>query len=296
MQPHEALIKLIESNRPWIMERVLKYADEIGYMPYIPKEPALWLAALEKISQTFAHAVHSGVIAPMQAVHVHGGNPIRNFAIEEAQNHRRHGVDFPIFLVVLKYIEESYLDLIRHKGGEIEQMIECLDALRLFFDFLAIEFSVAWADILSNEASEEHRQATKQLEEKNSLLSQEHAAQQELIDKLEAFQGQLLQSEKMASIGLLAAGIAHEINNPVAYVFSNLGTLEKYLTDMFMLFEMYEAAEPHMQCLGDKLTKVVEFKQQIELDFLKQDIRALLAESREGLQRVKKIVLDLKDF
>jgi len=109
-------------------------------------------------------------------------------------------------------------------------------------------------------------------------------------------QNQLLRSEKMASIGMLAAGVAHEINNPVGYVFSNLGTLEKYLTDIFTVVSKYEAAERAMDENSPAIKDVRQFKSQIDLDYLRSDIRTLLAESREGLMRVKKIVIDLKDF
>ncbi|MCX8087578.1 MAG: ATP-binding protein [Rhodocyclaceae bacterium] len=96
---------------------------------------------------------------------------------------------------------------------------------------------------------------------------------------------ELLQSEKMASIGQLAAGVAHEINNPIGFVNSNLGTLGRYVEDLLKLAEL-GAATPAGEAL----------KQQIDLDFLKQDIVALLKESQEGLDRVRKIVANLKDF
>lgn len=142
----------------------------------------------------------------------------------------------------------------------------------------------------------ELRRIAKELEDKNAALQHEHGELQALVKKLEDFQNQLLQSEKMASIGLLAAGVAHEINNPIAYVFSNLGSLEKYLSEMFTLIAMYEAQEDKMVCLGDELEKIRTFKQQVDFGFIKQDTLSLLAESREGLNRVKKIILDLKDF
>ena len=109
-------------------------------------------------------------------------------------------------------------------------------------------------------------------------------------------QNQLLQSEKMASIGLLAAGVAHEINNPIGYVYSNLGTLEKYLADIFAVLTKYEAAERMMDRPDQEIEEIRQFKARIDLDYLREDIKSLLAESREGLMRVKKIVLDLKDF
>lgn len=96
---------------------------------------------------------------------------------------------------------------------------------------------------------------------------------------------QLLQSEKMASIGQLAAGVAHEINNPIGFVNSNLGTLGSYITDLLSLTEVM-ACCPEGKAVAEK----------IDLDFLRSDIPALLAESKEGLNRVRKIVQDLKDF
>jgi signal transduction histidine kinase len=121
---------------------------------------------------------------------------------------------------------------------------------------------------------------------------------QELTDlnaKLSMAQEQLVQSEKLASIGQLAAGVAHEINNPIGYVFSNFGTLEKYCADVLEMLRVYEAAEAS---IGDPvvLQAVRAVRERIDLDFLVQDIPALMAESKEGIERVRKIVQDLKDF
>ncbi|MFT3859486.1 MAG: ATP-binding protein [Aquabacterium sp.] len=113
--------------------------------------------------------------------------------------------------------------------------------------------------------------------------------------RLSATQDKLVQSEKLASIGQLAAGVAHEINNPIGYIFSNFGTLERYLDDLFKMLSAYEAAEARLMSTPDGQA-LRELRQQIELDYLKQDIPALMRESREGITRVRKIVSDLKDF
>ena len=114
-----------------------------------------------------------------------------------------------------------------------------------------------------------------------------HAQVSQGARALERTQAQLLQLDKMAALGQLAAGIAHEINNPISYVSSNLGTLEKYIA-----------------CLQQALDAQAPFKasdtstpgNDTELEFIRHDLPNLLQESRDGIARVMKIVQDLKDF
>jgi len=122
-----------------------------------------------------------------------------------------------------------------------------------------------------------------------------HEALKEANGRLSEAQDKLVQSEKLASIGQLAAGVAHEINNPIGYIFSNFGTLEKYLDDLFEMLAGYEAAEQELA--GTPIAaRLKALRERVELDFLKDDIPTLMAESKEGITRVRKIVQDLKDF
>lgn len=126
-------------------------------------------------------------------------------------------------------------------------------------------------------------------------LEKEKRAQQVLIGKLEDAQNQLLQSEKLAAVGQLAAGVAHEINNPIGFVNSNLSSLERYLGDLLGLVASYDKSDALLSD-PDLRSSIKAAKAAIDYDFLCEDSAQLIAESRSGLERVKRIVQDLKDF
>lgn len=121
-----------------------------------------------------------------------------------------------------------------------------------------------------------------------SDINANSSEQDQLNARLEQANRQLLQSEKLAAIGQLAAGVAHEINNPVGYVYSNLQSLGAYLEDLFRLTDAVDAGA----CLED----LQAIKKNIDYSFLKDDLKDLLAESREGIERVKTIISAMKDF
>ncbi len=119
-------------------------------------------------------------------------------------------------------------------------------------------------------------------------LVENYRALKDTNDRLAEAQSQLLQSEKMASIGQLAAGVAHEINNPIGFVNSNLGSLRRYVEGLLALLQAYEGGQPR-EALGP-------LRDAADIEFIAEDLPILLKESEDGLNRVKKIVQDLKDF
>ncbi len=126
------------------------------------------------------------------------------------------------------------------------------------------------------------------LESKNQELS-------EAYSELEQTQAQLLQQEKMASVGQLAAGVAHEINNPVGFISSNIGSLGKYVERLSGFISFLDES---LKKINDTelQAKVTTQKKKLKLDFILEDIQDLITESLDGCERVKKIVQDLKSF
>jgi PAS domain S-box-containing protein len=120
--------------------------------------------------------------------------------------------------------------------------------------------------------------------------------QQQLIARLREAHDQLLQSEKMASIGQLAAGVAHEINNPIGFVNSNMNTLSGYVDTLLSVARAYHEAVLEAAPGSALAARVESIDRAADLGFLKEDIGDLIAESLDGLKRVRDIVQSLKDF
>ena len=154
-----------------------------------------------------------------------------------------------------------------------------------------------------DERTEALSQAMKQLEadvaertRSRDLLQAQYEQLESLHHRLGEAQSQLLQSEKLASIGQLAAGVAHEINNPIGYVHSNIGSLDNYIRDLLDLVARYEAAEAALPSESPERGELAGLRARVDLPYLREDIPVLMRESKEGISRVRKIVQDLKDF
>jgi PAS domain S-box-containing protein len=126
-------------------------------------------------------------------------------------------------------------------------------------------------------------------------IRQRNAELDALNQKLSQAQQQLVQSEKLAAIGQLAAGVAHEINNPIGFINSNFNTLDTYIKQFHGLLAAFVDAQ---RFITEPLVvaRLNSLRKDTDLDFLLEDSQSLMTETREGLTRVKKIVLDLKNF
>ncbi len=129
-----------------------------------------------------------------------------------------------------------------------------------------------------------------QVEVRTKDLSKTNQALQTALKKLKTTQLQLIQTEKMSSLGQMVAGIAHEINNPLGFIQGNLAPLQEYFKDLQDLIDLYAVEYP-------EATSAIQKKQaEIELDFLLEDIPKLLQSMQIGTRRVQEIILSLRNF
>jgi two-component system, NtrC family, sensor kinase len=132
-------------------------------------------------------------------------------------------------------------------------------------------------------------------------LKQMNAELLEANNKLKQAQASLFQQGKLAAIGQLAAGVAHEINNPLGFVASNFSTLEKYFNSIqsfYTLFNktMSEITESHGQFSKESIELLMEEKQKMGIEFIMDDVYDIFTESQEGLERIRNIVENLRSF
>ncbi|MGM0418866.1 MAG: sensor histidine kinase [Thermodesulfobacteriota bacterium] len=136
--------------------------------------------------------------------------------------------------------------------------------------------------------------ANKNLENK---VKEKTANLEKTLKRLRVTQSQLVQSEKMASIGQLSAGIAHEINNPLGFIKTNISTLKIYVNKIMDLVKEYEEFEKKFtESYKDELDTIKKIKIEIDLDYIKEDIKNLFEETDEGIKRILAIITDLKFF
>ncbi|MFJ3375654.1 ATP-binding protein [Pseudomonas sp. NPDC086112] len=133
------------------------------------------------------------------------------------------------------------------------------------------------------------------VDQRTDQFKQASEALQREIDERKQLESQLVQSEKLASLGQLAAGVAHEINNPIGFISSNLGALDGYFKQLQDMLDAYREAENAIGS-SEVIEQLSQLRERVELDFLREDIPLLIKESKDGIGRVGRIVKDLKDF
>ncbi len=157
---------------------------------------------------------------------------------------------------------------------------ERLEILRLLSSQAAVSLENA---MLYSSVEQKVQERTQELNEKNIRLEQ-------TLHELQRTQSQLIQSEKMSSLGQLVAGVAHEINNPVGFIYGNLSPANEYISDLLNLIDLYQEHYP------EPVEEIQDEIEDIDLEFLIQDLQKLLNSIKVGAERIRDIVISLRNF
>jgi len=132
------------------------------------------------------------------------------------------------------------------------------------------------------------------LEDKARELYQQNCRLEESYEKLKQHQAHILTQDKMATLGTLSAGVAHELNNPLAFVKSNFESLQKYHQAYAAIFALLKQIRPQLN--ADLVAKIDKEIARSDLEFIEEDMPELMADTSDGLSRVKDIVQNLRNF
>ncbi|MEM8640290.1 MAG: ATP-binding protein [Cyanobacteria bacterium P01_G01_bin.54] len=168
-------------------------------------------------------------------------------------------------------------------SGQWEQRVEIQTSDEI--EALAQEFNT-----MAEQLKELYRSLEQKVSDRTTELSQTNSRLTETLQQLKKAQGQLVQQEKMSSLGQLVAGVAHEINNPVGFILGNLTHTASYTHDLLSLVTCYEQhyPQPHPE--------ILTLAQEIDLDYLKADLTEALSSMKLGTDRICDIVSSLRTF
>ncbi len=200
---------------------------------------------------------------------------------------------------ILQQVKEGYPDLAVVIVTAMQDREIAFGAMRLGADGYLnkpvnkMELTLLAANaMMRRQVEREHR---RRQEELSGLVSERNAKLAAAYEELQRSHHQILQQEKMAAIGQLAAGVAHEINNPTGFIASNLGTLGKYIERLAACIrEQGELLAAHAP--AEAVSQHLANRQRLKIDYILKDAADLIDESKEGTERIKKIVQGLKNF
>ncbi|HEC61961.1 MAG TPA: GHKL domain-containing protein [bacterium] len=203
------------------------------------------------------------------------------------------------------YVEQKsvYMDNLKQYGQDLAKLTiaESTKKQKMALGVILVGFIELLLVSHASFANQIRKRITER-KEASDVISAAYRDLQNTNRELIETQAQIIQNEKLAAIGQLAAGVAHEMNTPVGFVASNFETMENYLNKFLSLLSAYEklaeeiAETPGENDLLSKIDHITKLKDELKIDFILEDIELLFSDSKEGLGRVIDIIKSLKDF